>query len=75
MQHTQDQIEADAKALSAHRCPECNVDFRPFAKRAVQSHVEMEFPHGDLTEHLRTDYGRRFRSLMSYIDERFKGDR
>ena len=75
MAHLQDQIDADKQAIAAHRCPECGIDLKPLAKRAIQSHVDFEFPHGDLSEHQRSDYGRRYRALLDYLGTRFGQER
>lgn len=72
MAHSPEQIAADAERLRDHRCPECNTSFKDMKRVAIEGHIAHEFPHGELVEHMVTDYGRRYRALRAYLVERFR---
>lgn len=69
MAHSTEQVKADAASIALGRCPETGRDLSKLSVSAIRGHAHELFPHGDDSDKVRTDYGRRYRLVMNYADQ------
>lgn len=65
-------VKRDRAAIDAELCPETGVSLKDMAPEDVRHHARRTFPRAEDSEHLTTDYGRRYRLLMQYADGKEK---
>lgn len=69
----QEMVRADAAEIKAGRCPECHQDLSHHEPGPIRHHALRDFPRGpEMASDPRSDYGRRYRLLMQYADQREK---